>query len=84
MKIKVKANDGGSVDLIKTHRGVAVHSRDENNTITRVDTVNAEEVLMARDLLRYMRDNGLKSVYLLEKEPVFFEDPVYKEFRVLE
>ena len=55
---RITLNEAGSVELIPTANGVAVHHRDENNCITSIETFANEEILQGIEIMRYLRNSS--------------------------
>ena len=55
---RITLNKAGSVDLIPTANGIAVHHRDENNCITSIETFANEEILQGIEIMRYLRNSS--------------------------
>ena len=59
--MRIEVNNGGSVEIVRTGHGIAVHHRNSDGTLYDIDTYDDGEIIMALNLLRYMRDNDIKS-----------------------
>ena len=57
MMKRITLNKAGSVDLIPTANGIAVHHRDENNCITSIETFADDEILQGIESMRYLRNS---------------------------
>ena len=60
---RIEVNNCCTVEIVETAHGIAVHHRNENNTVTDVDTYEDGEIVMALNLLRYMRERDSKCAY---------------------
>ena len=58
MMKRITLNEAGSVELIPTANGVAVHHRDENNCVTSIETFADDEILQGIEIMRYLRNSG--------------------------
>ena len=58
MMKRITLNKAGSVDLIPTANGIAVHHRDENNCITSIETFADDEILQGIESMRYLRNSN--------------------------
>ena len=89
---KIEVNNGCSLEIVETHHGIAVHHRDRNNTITDIDTFYDGEIVMALNLLRYMRAQGSTCAYIMpyreEEGQRFFRNAIdhgnLVEFRIFQ
>lgn len=59
--MRIEVNNGGSMEIVLTGHGIAVHHRNSDGTLYDIDTYDDGEIVMALNLLRYMRDSGIKS-----------------------
>lgn len=60
----IEVNNGGYIKIEYDGYGITVTSCDHTGQIDRLDRFYNDEIVMALNLLRYMRDNDRKSVYL--------------------
>ena len=89
---RIEVNNGCAVEIVETAPGIAVHHRDENGCITDIDTYHDEEIAMALNLLRYMREQDSKCAYALpyreEEYRRFFSNNIdhgnLAEFRIFQ
>ena len=63
--MRIETNNNGFVEIERTSRGISVASCDSKGYVDRRDSFDDGEVIMALNLLRYLRDKDEKSVYLL-------------------
>lgn len=63
---RIKVNNNCVVEIadIGQGHGIRIGSMDENGTMYRMDFLSDGDIIAALNLLRYMQDNDLKSVYL--------------------
>lgn len=64
----IEVNNGGTLELEPGRNGITATSRDGSGTVTRRDFFDDGVLVMALNLLRYMRDNGTPEIYLLSDE----------------
>ena len=89
---RIEVNNGCSLEIVQTRHGIAVHHRNENNTITDIDTFDDAEIVMALNLLRYMRDQDSTCAYVMpyreEEGQRFFRNNIHYgdlvEFRIFQ
>ena len=60
----IEVNNKCYIELSANNYGIVVSGHDEDGAIHRSDLFSDGEIVMALNLLRYMRDEGMKSVYL--------------------
>lgn len=65
--MRINTNNKGFVEIERTKHGISVASCDEQGYVTRRDGFDEGEIIMALNLLRYMRDEDQKSVYLIDE-----------------
>lgn len=64
---RIPVNNGCTLEVsFDAHNNLVCTDLDENNQVWRRDSFNEGEVVMALNLLRYMRDAGMKEAYLLD------------------
>lgn len=61
--MRIEVNNGGSLEIVCTGHGIAVHHRNADGSICDIDTYNDGEIVMALNLLHYMKDNDSKCAY---------------------
>lgn len=59
--MRINTNNNGFVEIEKTSYGISVASCDEQGFVTRRDGFDEGEIIMALNLLRYMRDEDQKN-----------------------
>ena len=67
MKKIIEVNNGRNIEINFTNGGCIVTTTEDGKTERR-DSFDDGEITMAINLLRYMRDEGMKSVYLFNRE----------------
>ena len=67
MSKTIEVNNGCSVELIPMHNSVIIHNRDENNCVYRIKSFSDGEIIMALNMLRYMRQEHISTAYLLDE-----------------
>ena len=58
MMKRITLNEAGSVELIPTANGIAIHYRDENNCVTSIETFSDDEILQGIEIMRYLRNSS--------------------------
>ena len=90
---EIYTNNGCKIQIVPTQCGIDVHHRNENNTIYDVDTYRDDEIVMALNLLHYMKDNGKESAYVCgwsneENFRLVYDTPIrsgdLEEFRIFQ
>ena len=66
--MRINVNNNGFVEIERTPYGINVMSCDDKGYVTRKDGFDEGEVIMTLNLFRYMRDEGQKSVYLMQND----------------
>ena len=67
--MRINVNNGRFLEIERrrpSNYGITVASCDSNGYVERRDGFDEGEIVMAINLMRYMRDNGMKSVYLMD------------------
>ena len=64
--MRINVNNGRFLEIEPTSYGVSVASCDSKGFVERRDGFDMGEIVMAVNLMRHMRDNGMKSVYLMD------------------
>ena len=67
MKKIIEVNNGRNIEITFTNGGCIVATTEDGKKERR-DSFDDGEITMAINLLRYMRDEGMKSVYLFDRE----------------
>lgn len=88
MQVRINTNNNGFVEIERTDYGISVTSCDEKGNVTRRDGFDEGEIIIALDLLRYMRDKNQKSAYLINESiskslQKLFDDNL-EEFKILQ
>ena len=74
-----EVNNRQRLDIYKDGRGTVVeHGDKDTGNIYRRDHFDDGDIVMALNLLRFMRDNGQKTVYLK------YGDNQYEDFRIFQ
>ena len=67
--MKIEVNNGGILSFEHWDNGdVVIESINEKGNIDRIDVFREDEIVMVANLLRYMKDCGCKSAYLVSEE----------------
>lgn len=64
----IEVNNRCKLELTPKGEGATVTSKDEHGDEIRRDYFDAGEIVAALDLLRYMRDEGKKEVYIFHDD----------------
>ena len=64
----IEVNNGGTLELAAERNGITLTSRDSAGKVERRDFFGDANLVMAANLLRYLRDNGTAEVYLLSED----------------
>lgn len=59
--MRIEVNNGGFTEIERTKWGISVARCDSNGYVEERENYDDGEIIMALNLLRYMRDNGIKS-----------------------
>jgi len=65
MAKRIDVNNSNFIEIESKGGGVSVASCDKMGYVERRDYFDDGEIVMALNLLRYMRDQGMKTVYLI-------------------
>ena len=88
MKKIIEVNNGRNIEINFTNGGCIV-STTEDGKAERRDSFDDGEIIMAINLLRYMRDEDMKSVYLFNQETARYLDNLLRygdieDFRIFQ
>lgn len=64
----IEVNNGGTLEIESERDGLVFTSRESSGAIYRRDRFGDDVIVMAANLLRYMRDNGIPEIYFLSDE----------------
>lgn len=64
----IEVNNGGTLEIESERGGLVFTSRESSGAIYRRDHFGDDVIVMAANLLRYMRDNGIPEIYFLSDE----------------
>ena len=64
---RIEVNNGGFIEMENVAGGLKVASCDHKGYVERRDYFSDGEITMVLNLLRYMKDNDLSRVWLMEK-----------------
>ena len=79
---RIPVNNGGFLEIEVVWGGMMISSVDEDGTVYRRDVFDDGEIVMAINLLRHMRDENIKSVFL--KHEYDSGDDSVDEFRLFQ
>lgn len=87
--MEIEVNNGRVISFEHWDRGVIVESLDEHGKIERRDVFDEGEIVMAVNLLRYMRDNDMKSAWLMDNDTkrylsTLIDNGDLEEFRIFQ
>ena len=88
MKKIIEVNNGRNIEINFTNGGCIVSTTEDGETERR-DRFDDGEIVMAINLLRYMRDEDMKSVYLFNQETARYLDNLLRygdieDFRIFQ
>ena len=66
--MRIEVNNGNFVEIERNRFGVTVMHCDEKGYVEEKDKFDDGEIIMAINLLRYMRENNLKKAFLFNSE----------------
>ena len=66
--MKIEVNNGCTLELVEANGGLSAISRDEKGNTVRRDHFDAGEIVAVMNVLRYMRDEDQKEVYLFDED----------------
>ena len=89
---RIEVNNGCALEIAETKNGIAVHHRNADNAVSDIDTYDDGEIVMALNLLRYMRDQNSTCAYVMpyreEEGQRFFRNSIdhgdLVEFRIFQ
>ena len=72
---EIYTNNGCKLEITSNSHGVIVFHMDSNNNVYDIDNYSDDEIVMALNLLHYMKDNGKQCAYVcgLNDESYFHE-----------
>ena len=66
--MRINVNNNGYIEIDPAAYGITVTSYDNKGNVMRRDGFDEGEIVMSLNLLRNMRDDGQKSVYLMQDD----------------
>lgn len=66
--MRIEVNNGNFVEIERNRFGVTVMQCDKNGYVEEKDMFDDGEIIMAINLLRYMRENNLNKAFLFNSE----------------
>ena len=80
---RIAVNNGGFIEMENTGSGVNVAACDSMGHVERRDRFSDGEIVMALNLLRYMKDRNIKRVWIAEKnEKELFRNDSMIDFQI--
>lgn len=86
---RIEVNNGGYMDIQDIASGIYVGVTDGSGRRESVDVFNDDEIIMTLNLLRYMRNNNLKSAWILNPDTDHYPEYLIRngdleEFRIFQ
>ena len=86
--MEIEVNNGCTMNIEHVGQGIHITSEDEHGGLIRSDWFGESEIVSAVNLLRYMKDCGDKSAYLIDEWDAsvlrILKHDLIEEFRILE
>jgi len=87
--MRIEVNNGGYIEIGRKGWEIFVESYDHKGNLEDREGFSEGEIVMALNLLRYMKDNNLKDVYLMQDYirnycRNLIDNGDIEEFRILE